>query len=332
MKLTYQLPVLLQEFGFDKEAGLIHCFLDKNLTIEHQRVFHMKDPDLYIYFGRTLPSKFNEGALWFDINDFSLNTLALENNQYIITPLAKVIGTPYLKSKYIDRKIDPPISTKDFLNKINELVAVYYKLAQERFKIQDDKICYIDEDLKVESDLERKIINDPVWQVGVLKKSEGKAHTEINVFVHIKDVFQNIENLYTNKDNKSKLRLIAIVHDAFKYLVNERKDKVGENHHGWIAKEYLKNICDDEEVLYVIEYHDKAFNLYTHYAKIADSQKNKITEELKLFINELSKRGIMDLYTQFYFADNSTGRKLPEAYNWFCEVVKLVHYPNNAHL
>ena len=58
------------------------------------------------------------------------------------------------------------------------------------------------------------------------------------------------------------MRLIALTHDSFKHLVDRSKPRVGENHHGMIARRFTERYSDDHEVLEIIELHDEAFNAW----------------------------------------------------------------------
>src|ERR1035437_5746130 len=112
----------------------------------------------------------------------------------------------------------------------------------------------IEKIIKPETDLEKKIIRDPEFIEGANWGKARKGHPEGKVIFHIGYVLANIDKISAD-DTRRKLRLIAIVHDTFKYKVDITKLRVGENHHGTIAKHFAEKYITDDEMLKIIELH-----------------------------------------------------------------------------
>ena len=112
----------------------------------------------------------------------------------------------------------------------------------------------------LETDLERTIAADPAWQQGVIWGKPRYGHLEGAVQFHIADVLANIDRQQPLPDDRTKLRLIALVHDTFKYRVNELKPKMGNNHHAHIARLFAEKYIHDPVILDLIELHDEAYN------------------------------------------------------------------------
>lgn len=170
--------------------------------------------------------------------------------------------------------------------------------------------------IKPETYLELKIISDPLFIDGALWGKPRNGHPEGLVIYHIGDVLKNID-LHSSIDNREKLRLIAIIHDTFKYKVDRTKNKDGENHHAMIARRFAEKYISDTDILDIIELHDEAFNSWRK-----GKLKNKwsVSEERALKLRDRLGKNI-DTYMLFYKCDNSTGNKYSEDYQWFSELI-----------
>lgn len=170
----------------------------------------------------------------------------------------------------------------------------------------------IEEIIKPETDLEKRICNDPEFRIGMLEGKPRKGHPEGQIIFHVQEVLKNIEAY--SSDNES-LRLIAIIHDTFKYKVDRTKPRVGENHHGMIARRFAEKYDLPIDILDVIELHDEAYNIWKvfnvkHKTHLADERAKKLLSRLG---NSLR------LFAKFYRCDNKTGNKSSSDYDWFME-------------
>ena len=119
----------------------------------------------------------------------------------------------------------------------------------------------IDEIVKPETDLEKKILSDEDFRKGITWGKPRKGHPEGQVMYHIGHVLKNVD-LYSTPGNREKLRLISIIHDSFKYKVDSTKPKNGDNHHAVIARRFTEKYSTDTELLEIIELHDEAYNAW----------------------------------------------------------------------
>lgn len=173
----------------------------------------------------------------------------------------------------------------------------------------------IQDAIKPETELEKQIISDPDFIEGAMWGKPRNGHPEGLVIHHIKHVLDNVDK-YSTPDNREKLRLIAIIHDAFKYKVNRNIPKHGDNHHAFIARKFAEKYTQDEEALDIIELHDDAYNAWKSGEKgnwiKAEQRANKLIDRLGKSI---------DLYLIFYQCDNNTGNKETSDYNWFINLI-----------
>ncbi|HWL08188.1 MAG TPA: hypothetical protein VNQ76_07285 [Planctomicrobium sp.] len=70
------------------------------------------------------------------------------------------------------------------------------------------------------NELESRILADPEFLAGLDHGWPRPGHPEGAVKWHIADVLGNVEQWYCQTDLYSRLRLIALIHDTFKYQVD----------------------------------------------------------------------------------------------------------------
>src|SRR5919197_3137901 len=104
----------------------------------------------------------------------------------------------------------------------------------------------------LETELERRIAAEPEWLEGIEWGDPRSGHPEGAVKYHIADVLENVDVEAASPDDRRRLRLAALVHDAFKYQAPERSAPVGsEEHHGSLAARFLERFVEDEELVLV---------------------------------------------------------------------------------
>ena len=166
--------------------------------------------------------------------------------------------------------------------------------------------------IKPETELENKIIADEDFILGAMWGKPRNGHPEGQVIHHIGHVLKNVDK-YATEQNREKLRLIAIIHDSFKYKVDLTKPKSGENHHGMIARRFAEKFITDNEILEIIELHDEAYNSWSKGQR--DGKWDKAENRARQLIERLGKS--LTVYLEFYQCDNATGDKDSEDFIWF---------------
>jgi len=170
--------------------------------------------------------------------------------------------------------------------------------------------------IQPESELEFIIISNPEFIKGANWGKPRDGHPEGKVILHIRDVLLNVDK-FSNQHNRSDLRIIAMVHDTFKYKVDLTKPKKGSNHHAYLARKFTEQYIDDQSALQIIELHDEAFNSW--YKGFRTNNWQAAEERAKKLIDNLDD---LELYLTFYKCDNQVEGKQRENYNWFVELVK----------
>jgi HD domain len=165
----------------------------------------------------------------------------------------------------------------------------------------------------LETDLEARICADTEWKKGAVWGKPRPGHSEGLVMYHIAEVLANIDRLATTDEERRRLRLIALIHDTFKYRVDVSRPKSGANHHAVIARRFAQRYLDEQAVLEIIELHDEAFNSWRLGAlkgrwKEAEERASRLVARLG---------SSLPLYVRFYRADNATGSKEEDSLIWF---------------
>lgn len=174
----------------------------------------------------------------------------------------------------------------------------------------------------LETDLECIIAADPAWQQGVIWGKPRYGHLEGAVQFHIADVLANIDRQQPSLDDRCKLRLIALIHDTFKYRVNELKPKMGNNHHAHIARLFAEKYIHDPIILDLIELHDEAYNSWRLGAYKGRWQHAE--ERINNLLNRLGSS--LSLYVRFFLADSQTDSKDQTPVEWFIHLLESRGY------
>ncbi|GHO43492.1 HD domain-containing protein [Ktedonospora formicarum] len=167
----------------------------------------------------------------------------------------------------------------------------------------------------LETALEHKIAEDPEWLAGVAWGKPRTGHLEGPVKFHIADVLENIEyqRPAPTAEEREALRLIALIHDAFKYRVDESRPKIGSNHHAFIARKFAERYIHDPVLLNIIELHDEAYNSWRLGAR--KDRWHHAEERMSALLSKLGDA--LPLYARFFLADSYTESKSQDPVAWF---------------
>ncbi len=167
------------------------------------------------------------------------------------------------------------------------------------------------------NELERKIAADPQFRQGIEYGRPRPGHPEGNVKHHIAEVLNNVQRWYAPSPYYPSLRLVALIHDTFKFEVDHAKPRSGPNHHGAYARRFAESYLDDEAVLDVIQWHDEAHNAWAAGERSGDW--NRAVDRAQQLIECLANN--LAFYRAFYRCDNATGDKSQDGRIWFESLV-----------
>jgi hypothetical protein len=170
----------------------------------------------------------------------------------------------------------------------------------------------------LETDLERRIAADPEWQAGINWGKPRFGHMEGPVKYHIADVLANIDRQCMTADERRVLRLVALIHDTFKYRVDESRPKIGTNHHAYIARKFAERYISDPVLLDLIELHDEAYNSWR-----LGAHRNRWHHAEERINNLMQRVGpSLPLYVRFFHADSETDSKDQAPVAWFEQLLQ----------
>lgn len=162
------------------------------------------------------------------------------------------------------------------------------------------------------SPLEDAIRADPEWQEGMRCEFSGPGHPEATVRDHVDEVLANVDR--EPPERCEDLRVIALVHDAFKHEVSSWRP--GRTDHAKLAARFARRHVDDPGLIKVIERHDDAYRAW----RLGDrtGQWWLARARARALIADLGDQ--LELYRAFYRCDNATGDKSDEPRLWFEEL------------
>ena len=168
---------------------------------------------------------------------------------------------------------------------------------------------------RAESALERAIGEDAELLRGLAWGRPRRGHPEGSVGAHVADLLEKLDEEGAAGPMRAELRLVALVHDSFKYQVDQSRPRSGENHHAMLARRFAERYLDDERLLAVIEQHDRPYQLWRRLERTGRLQEDAF-------------RRMMDhvpdprLFLRFVELDGSTEGKNPEPIRWFADELR----------
>jgi HD domain len=169
-----------------------------------------------------------------------------------------------------------------------------------------------------EDALEHQLLTQPAVLVGMMWGEPRYGHPEGKVYLHIREVLDNIDRLSISADERRQLRLVALLHDTFKYVEDRSEPRDWGKHHSVLARKYMELFCSDPAILDVIELHDEAFHAWRHVHILHKPEIGyERLHDLLWRVNDCKR-----LYYLFFVCDTATGDKTQAPVRWFEEVVQ----------
>lgn len=163
-----------------------------------------------------------------------------------------------------------------------------------------------------ESELERKLIGDPVMVEGLAWGKPRGGHPEGRVGEHVADLLATLDEWDEPAPRRSELRFMALVHDTLKNRVQNWRPRTGENHHATRARRFAERYVDDERILAAIELHDRPYAIWKRAKRTGRPQDTALDEMLERIPDP-------ELFLRFVELDGSTEGKDPEPLRWLRE-------------
>jgi hypothetical protein len=174
-----------------------------------------------------------------------------------------------------------------------------------------------------ETPLETALACQPELLAGLAWGKPRPGHPEGPVGHHVADLLRQIDATERDPERRSALRFIALVHDSFKYQVNHRRPRTGENHHAMRARRFAERFVSDERLLTTIELHDRPYHLWKRLNRTGRLQKDRLERMLARIPDH-------ELFLRFVEIDGSSEAKDQKPVRWFRDLLRergLVGWP-----
>jgi hypothetical protein len=167
-------------------------------------------------------------------------------------------------------------------------------------------------DLAPETDAERALLDAPELRAGLAWGVPRRGHPEGAVGAHVADLLRAIDERGFAGERRAALRFLALVHDSFKYRVHDWLPRTGANHHAARARAFAQRFTDDENLLDVIELHDRPYSLWRKMRRHGSLDEPG-------FERMMARIADPRLFLDFVELDGSTEGKSAEPTRWFRE-------------
>jgi hypothetical protein len=169
--------------------------------------------------------------------------------------------------------------------------------------------------LQPETDLERRLISQPAMLEGLAWGEPRYGHPEGKVVYHVVDVFENIRRLSPalGANAYRQMRLIALLHDSFKYVESKQIPRDWTRHHGILARKFAESFIQEKTILDIIELHDEAY--YCWRLAVLDDEIHQADARFQWILDRCGY--CFQLYYTFFRCDTATGDKTQAPVKWF---------------
>ena len=171
--------------------------------------------------------------------------------------------------------------------------------------------------LQPETPIEKALLAVPEFRNGLLWGEPRFGHPEGSVAFHVREVLDNISLVpHLSATDRTRLRLIALAHDAFKYKEDRSRPRDWNKHHGVLARRFLEAYTSDTAVLDVVETHDDAYYSWLY------KNRNPSPRPLSTLMDKIGYS--LQLYYLFFKCDTQTGDKTQAPLRWFEKEVGVI--------
>lgn len=161
-----------------------------------------------------------------------------------------------------------------------------------------------------ETELERRIAEDPIVLRGLVWGEPRSGHPEGPVGRHVADLLATIDAWGERGQRRRDLRFVSLVHDALKYKVREWLPHQGPNHHAVRARRVAERYVGDARVLATIELHDRPYGIWRRMRRTGRLDERALAAMLARIPDRA-------LFMRFVELDGSTEGKDPAPIDWF---------------
>lgn len=171
--------------------------------------------------------------------------------------------------------------------------------------------------IRPETPFEERLLTLPEIRRGLKWGQPRFGHPEGKVGLHVRDVLDNLDRMELCPDTRPMLRIVAIVHDAFKWQEPRTVPRNWNLHHGRLARQFLKTLLDDPLLLDLVEWHDEGWYIWRYF--FVEEKPWVAQHRLDALIRRFGAQ--IQTYYLFFKADTCTGDKLRSPLEWFEQTI-----------
>ena len=163
-----------------------------------------------------------------------------------------------------------------------------------------------------------RVMADPRYQRNIEYGVPRPGHPEGKVSAHIFDLEANLELLSCRGISTRdywKLKFLIHVHDTLKAEAEKDVPILHPNSHSTLAKLYASQYTEDQDLLNMIQFHDKNYSMWLEYIRKGSYDLNAFQQLLDTIQN-------WDLFLMFTIIDGRTKGKDIAKLVWFIEEVR----------
>lgn len=161
-----------------------------------------------------------------------------------------------------------------------------------------------------------QILADHRYQSNLDWGKPREGHPEGTVRAHIAELERNLRQVRPaiSQEYYWKLKVLIHTHDTFKGEAKAGTTITNPRSHSSIAREFLSQYCQDEDLLNMVQYHDEGYALWQQFSERGKSNQDR-------FANLLATIKDWNLFLWFNIIDACTEGKSREPIIWFIEEV-----------
>jgi hypothetical protein len=162
----------------------------------------------------------------------------------------------------------------------------------------------------------QSISADPRYRANLDWGEPRPGHPEGTVRAHIAELESNIEAMRgrLSEEDYWKLKILIHTHDIFKRDAERGVSIAHPRSHASLARAFLAEFSDDNDLLATVQYHDEPFALWRH----VETRGSCDSERLSALLRNIKD---WNLFLAFAIIDGCTAGKSREPLRWFFEVV-----------
>ena len=163
-----------------------------------------------------------------------------------------------------------------------------------------------------------KIMTDPRYLRNIEYGEPRPGHPEGKVKFHIADLEANLERLTQrgiSSEDILKLKFLIHLHDTFKAEAERDVPILHPRSHASLAREYASQFTDDQDLLNMIQFHDKNYSMWLEYRRKGSYHADSFHQLLDTIQD-------WDLFLMFMILDGRTRGKDLSKLVWFINEVR----------